>query len=43
MQMVAKFDLGEIPAELKVSTYEQLWGLVKTAMFRTHVRRPVIA
>ena len=37
LQMVAKYDLGEIPAELQVASYEGLWDLVKTAMFRTHV------
>ena len=38
LQMVAKYDLGEIPSELQVVSYEGLWDLVKTAMFRTHVR-----
>lgn len=42
LQLVAKYDLGEVPAELEVTSYDDLWTLVKTAMFRTHVRHPLL-
>jgi HAD superfamily 5'-nucleotidase-like hydrolase len=38
VQMVAKFDSGDMPVELKITSYEVLWGMVGQAMFRTHVR-----
>eukprot|EP00892_Ulva_mutabilis_P011943 jgi/Ulvmu1/9120/UM005_0215.1 len=37
MQLVSRFDLGEIQAQTQIKTYVNLWKAVQTAMFHTHV------
>ena len=37
VQLVSRFDLGEIQAHTQIKTYSELWKAVQTAMFHTHV------